>query len=106
MLRYTTFLIMVLISIGIKAQDILPSPEKVQMTEGKFSFGNQVSISLDGIGEATFNYLASVFPDMHLKKSGQGKRAQLALSQVSEKHLGNEGYRLNVSKQQISISAN
>lgn len=98
--------LLICISFGVSAQDILPTPCKINELKGAFHFREATIISWNGIGEETALYLKGRFPDERILARKELPQADIILQGADEKNLGEEGYNLEILSMQIIISAN
>ena len=89
---------------------IIPQPAKLQIDIGEFILDSDCSLQFDGnnqemlrIADFLNDFLKKRY-DFQLKNNGKGKPVQFKLANLPT--LGDEGYKLEVDKNRIEISAN
>lgn len=89
---------------------IIPKPSKLKMKQGDFTLGEGNTLKYNSSDESLsriagfFNEYLNMYYGFKLSENGNGKPISLKIS--DNKALGDEGYQLNVSQKEISISAN
>ena len=86
---------------------IIPQPNSYHVTQGKFDFTNNLSISTE---DDVFSDLIPVFSSQLLKYTGiecstQKNNPEIKLIRTSNPKISNEAYQLLITPQQIQVSA-
>lgn len=102
---------------GTKMVEIIPAPVKVKMLDGHFRLTSptmivtaETSVQVGGIAEYLAGYL--VMPTGFTLKVSMGSKEEpekailLKLNEAKDSTIGDEGYRLTVKPNRISITAN
>lgn len=83
---------------------VIPQPQSVELTEGEFQLGNQVTIDAEPAEASNaIAWFSNQFSDVSFTKQ-QGD-ATLTLLKVSAEHIKPEGYELTISSDSIQLKA-
>lgn len=111
-LLFTPLLCIALLASAQKAPAIIPEPVSMQLREGHFQLPEQITIAADGTGKlaSSVDLLTRRLsaPTGFQVKTGPAADAEilLELNKTTDERLGREGYRLLVSSDKITITAN
>lgn len=106
MRKLSTYLITLFFVSQLSAQNIVPSPSVLEKMNGNFLFEKQTTVAYSSKGKNTLEYLQLKFSAHQIDKTNNTSKAQILLQIKENTELGAEGYQLNVTTQQIIISAN
>src|SRR5688572_18916626 len=118
MKKYFSLAITVLVSLFVSAQNteeiaIIPQPVSLQKSTGSFSLVSTVPVSFPAnnpeIAGAVDHFRDRIERSGSLKvttSTGAAQKNGISISLINDPAIGNEGYRLEVSPEGITIQAN
>ena len=109
-IKLTILLVVFVLSIHAQDVSIIPQPSHMQLNEGGFVLGQECTLKFEAHDKELsrmaqyFNEYLQTYYGFHINLNNGSSPIQLQI--VKNETLGNEGYRLDVSNNRITISAN
>lgn len=86
---------------------VIPKPVELSVSAGSLDVKRGIAITGDkGIGKITVSFLEDFFKTKNVVVKLSPKNTNLSLKLINDSSLGDEGYKLSVSKDGIHLSAN